>query len=187
VQGAVQDGSFHGRLVRPAYFMPLRDENDPGRDRPVATGPLPGPDRLQSVSAPWANWHERRASMDSTDFLPGVALLAWLEGLSLGYATCPDGRPGFGIGDMVQGQACWLGPAEWRISGKGGQELGQQLWRRWLDLGGPRPEDWRLRATSGRGKLEATAGARTSLARQGQRCSQRWELIEPRRPMPGIA
>jgi hypothetical protein len=176
VQGAADGGVFSGRLTRPAYFMPLRDEGDPGRDRSVSTGPLPGPERLQSVPAPWAGWHERRTNVEATDFLAGVAMLAWLEGHSLGYATCPDGRPGFGVGDLVRGQACWLGPYEWRISGKGGQELGQQLWRRWLDLGGPRPEDWRLSVAARADLLKARRVTRASLARQGARCAQLWEL-----------
>jgi protein-L-isoaspartate(D-aspartate) O-methyltransferase len=180
VQGEVSERVFEGRLIRPAYFMPLRDEDDPGRDRAVSTGPLPGPERLQSVTAPWANWQERRSSFDSCEFLGGIALLAWLEGSSLGYATCPDGRPGFGIGDLVRGQACWLGPYEWRISGKGGVEMGMALWRRWLDLGGPRPEDWRLLAGTQAEQLLETAGAKVSVLRQGPRCLQRWELIEGR-------
>jgi protein-L-isoaspartate(D-aspartate) O-methyltransferase len=176
VQGAGRGGAFSGRLTRPAYFMPLRDEGDPGRDRSVSTGPLPGPERLQSVPAPWAAWHERRTNVEATDFLGGVAMLAWLEGYSMGYATCPDGRPGYGVGDLVRGQACWLGPYEWRISGKGGQELGLALWRRWLDLGGPRPEDWHLTA-SPEAEPPASSRARASRARQGVRCAQRWELF----------
>jgi protein-L-isoaspartate(D-aspartate) O-methyltransferase len=185
VQGRVRGGVFSGGLTRAAYFMPLRDEDDPGRDRPVSTGPLPGPERLQSVPAPWAGWQERRSSTEAADFLSGVAMLAWLEGLALGYATCPDGRPGFGIGDLVRGQGCWLGPFEWRISGKGGQELGQRLWRRWLDLGGPRPEDWSLSAAARPERLAATSGAKVSLRRQGPSCAQMWQLIEPRRALVG--
>lgn len=179
VQGSVRGETFRGRLTRAAYFMPLRDEGDPGRDRSVSTGPLPGPERLRSVPAPWAGWHERRTNVEATDFLGGVAMLAWLEGHSLGYATCPDGRPGYGVGDLVRGEACWLGPYEWRISGKGGQELGHRLWRRWLDLGGPRPEDWHLSAAARAEALSASGAARVSFARQGPRCAQRWELSDP--------
>lgn len=185
VQGTARDGVFTGRLTRAAYFMPLRDEGDPGRDRSVATGPLPGPERLQSVPAPYANWNERPSSIDTVDFLPAVAMLAWLEGYSLGYATCPDGRPGYGVGDLVRGEACWLGPYEWRISGKGGQEMALQLWRRWIDLGGPRPQDWRLTAAALPRLLPAAEGAAVRLARQGPRCAQLWQLIEPRRPPVG--
>jgi protein-L-isoaspartate(D-aspartate) O-methyltransferase len=184
VQGEVHRGLFRGRLTRPAYFMPLRDEDDPGRDRPLSSGPLPGPERLQAVPAPWAGWQERKPGVEAADFLPCIALLAWLEEFALGYATCPDGRPGFGVGDLIHGQACWLGPHEWRISGKGGQELGQRLWRHWLDLGGPRPEDWRLYEAERENRLPATSGARTSLRRQGPRCAQLWELRESRRRQP---
>jgi hypothetical protein len=101
--------------------------------------------------------------------------------LSLGYATCPDGRPGHGVVDLVRGQACWLGPYEWRISGKGGHEMGQRLWRRWLDLGGPRPEEWRVRAAADGERLVEREGARATYRRQGASCAQVWELIEPRR------
>jgi protein-L-isoaspartate(D-aspartate) O-methyltransferase len=180
VQGAVRDGLFEGRLVRPAYFMPLRDEDDPGRERHATTSALPMPDRLQSVPAPWASWQDRKLGIEPGDFLPGVALLAWLEGMTLGYATCPDNRPGFGVGDLVQGQACWLAPYDWRISGKGGQELGQRLWRQWLDLGGPRPEDWRLyEAIEARSLPGATAG-RAVFRRQGACCAQLWRLSDQR-------
>jgi hypothetical protein len=161
--------------------MPLRDEDEAGRDRPVSTAPVPAPERLQAVPAPWAGWQERKPGVEPADFLPAVALLAWLEGLALGYTTCPDGRPGFGIGDLVQGQACWLGPYEWRISGKGGQELAGRLWRRWLDLGGPRPEDWALHESIDGDRLTGQRGARAAYRKQGARCEQLWQLIEPRR------
>jgi protein-L-isoaspartate(D-aspartate) O-methyltransferase len=184
VQGEVRDGLFEGRLVRPAYFMPLRDEDDPGRDRHASSAPLPGPERLQAMPAPWAGWQERKAGAEPADFLPGVALLAWLEGLTLGYATCPDGRPGFGVGDLVRGHACWLGPYEWRTSGKGGQDLAQRLWRTWLDLGGPRPEDWRLWEAVESLRPSGHPKVRVGFCRQGASCAQLWELVEPRvRPL----
>jgi protein-L-isoaspartate(D-aspartate) O-methyltransferase len=185
VQGVGDGDRFEGRLLRPAYFMPLRDEDDPGRDRLASAVTLPGPERLQAVPAPWAGWQERKPGIEPGDFLPAVALLAWLEGLSLGYASCPDGRPGHGIGDLVRGHACWLGPYEWRISGKGGQELGHRLWRTWLDLGGPRPEDWRLIAAEEPRRLHPARGVRAAFRRQGPRCGQLWELIEPRIRPPG--
>src|SRR5262249_880974 len=144
-----------------------------------------GPERLQYVSAPWSGWPDRKPGVEPCDFLGGVALLAWLEGLSLGYATCPDGRPGYGIGDLVRGHACWLGPHGWRISGRGGQELGQRLWRSWLDLGGPRPEDWRLLESVDGRRLRGTPGVRAAFRRQGPVCAQLWELVEPRIRPPG--
>jgi hypothetical protein len=140
---------------------------------------------LQAVAAPWSAWSDRKPGVEAADFLGGVALLAWLEGLSLGYATCPDGRPGYGVGDLVRGHACWLGPYEWRISGKGGQELAHRLWRAWLDLGGPRPEDWRLSESVDARRLRNRSGVRVGFRRQGLHCAQLWELVEPRTRPPG--
>jgi protein-L-isoaspartate(D-aspartate) O-methyltransferase len=180
MQGEVHDGILTGGLTRPAYFMPLRDEGAAGRDRNAPEAPLPGPERFQAVPAPWARWNERRTASEIDDFLPALAMLAWLEGLSLGYANCPDGRPGHAVVDLVRGQACWLGPHEWRISGKGGHEMGLRLWRQWLDLGGPRPEEWRLSAAADGARLVMRAEARAAYRRQGARCAQVWELIGPR-------
>src|SRR5262249_36025222 len=53
-------GAFVGGMTRAAFFMPLRDEGDPGRDRNVTAGPVPGPERLQAAPAPWADWHDLR-------------------------------------------------------------------------------------------------------------------------------
>jgi protein-L-isoaspartate(D-aspartate) O-methyltransferase len=180
VQGAVTDGLFTGGLTRPAYFMPLRDEGEAGRDRNSPDSPLPGPERLHGMPAPWANWPDRRPSGEGEEFLPSLAFLAWLEGRSLGYAACPDGRAGHGIVDLVAGQACWMDPQEWRVSGKGGYEMGWSLWRRWLDLGGPRPEEWRLSVARDKELLPQRCNARLTFDRRGGRCVQRWELIEPR-------
>jgi protein-L-isoaspartate(D-aspartate) O-methyltransferase len=180
MQGVVHDGILTGGLTRPAYFMPLRDEGAAGRDRNAPEAPLPGPERFQAVPAPWARWNERRTASEVDDFLPALAMLAWLEGLLLGYASCPDGRPGHAVVDLVRGQACWLGPNEWRISGKGGHEMGLRLWRQWLDLGGPRPEDWRLSLAADAEWLVMRAEARAAYRRQGARCAQMWDLVEPR-------
>jgi protein-L-isoaspartate(D-aspartate) O-methyltransferase len=180
VQGEARAGLFTGGLTRPAYFMPLRDENEAGRDRNAPSSPLPAPERLQAVPAPWASWNDRRPGAEQADFLPALAFLAWLEGLTLGYATCPDGRAGHGVVDLVAGQACWMGSYEWRVSGKGGHEMGLRLWRGWLDLGGPRPEEWRLRAAFHGDRLREQKEARAAFRRQGERCAQLWELIDPR-------
>jgi hypothetical protein len=169
-------GVFEGGLTRPAYFMPLRDEGTAGRDRNEPDGPLPGPERMATGPAPWAAWQERRSGPDANEFLPCVALLAWLEGLTPGHATCPDGRAGYGLADLVRGEACWLGPYHWYVSGPGGEQLGHRLWARWLDLGGPRPSDWRLRASADGGRLVESAHARASYRRRGAMCEQVWEL-----------
>jgi protein-L-isoaspartate(D-aspartate) O-methyltransferase len=185
VQGKAHDGVLVGGLTRPAYFMPLRDEGEAGRDRNAPVSPLAGPERLAAVPAPWAGWDDRRPGAEPADFLPSLVFLAWLEGFALGYATCPDGRPGHGVVDLVHGQACWLGPHEWRISGKGGHEMGLRLWQQWLDLGGPHPEEWRLRAATDADQLGTPGEARAVYHRQGERFGQRWELPESRERGPG--
>ncbi len=169
MQGEVFDGIFIGGLTRSAYFIPLRDEGMPGRDRNTPETPLPGPERLEAVPAPWSGWSDRKMIGEVDDFLPSLVLLAWLEGMAVGYGTCPDGRPGHAVVDRVRGQVCSLGPYEWRISGKSGHEMGLGLWRRWLDLGGPRPTEWGLCAAvdgerltvpdDGAGGVSATGGA----------------------------
>lgn len=182
VQGTVADGVFVGGLTRSAFFMPLREEAGEGRNRNVPAGALPGPEGLPAVAAPWAKWHDLRP-VGGNEFLTSLAVLGWLEGGTLGHAACPDGRPGYGVADPASGEACWFGPHEWRVTGEGGQQLGISLWRRWLDLGAPRPGEWRLRAVPG-GGLDADPAARAGYWRPGRLCEHLWELVEPRRREP---
>jgi protein-L-isoaspartate(D-aspartate) O-methyltransferase len=179
VQGAVAEGVFTGGLTRSAFFMPLREEADSGRDRNRVSGELRGPEGLSAVSPPWGRWHDLRPA-GGVEFLTSLALLAWLEGGTIGHAVCPDGRAGYGVGDPASGEACWLGPHEWRVTGEGGHLLGTDLWRRWLDLGAPRPGEWRLRAAPLGEGLDPDELARASYPRRGRRCEQLWELVEPR-------
>jgi protein-L-isoaspartate(D-aspartate) O-methyltransferase len=147
VRGTGRDGVFEGRLTRPAYFMPLRGEDDEGRDSaPASSGLLPAPDPLPSVAAPWADWAERKASCSGPGLLPSLAFLGWLHGYTIAYQALADGRTVYGIGDLVHGHACWLGMREWRVTGTAGRDLGNQLWHIFLDAGGPWPTEFRLRA-----------------------------------------
>jgi protein-L-isoaspartate O-methyltransferase len=178
VQGTVREGCFDGRLTRAAYFMPLRDERESESFSSENADVVPSPERLAAVPAPWANWEERRPGR--RDFLPGLAFLGWVEGLALAHSTLPDGRPGYGLADLVKGTACWFGAREWRVSGKEGRALGDRLWRTFLDAGGPRPTEFRLRATPHGSTPSETATAKLGGHRQGRRCVQVWELLEPR-------
>jgi protein-L-isoaspartate(D-aspartate) O-methyltransferase len=178
VRGGATDGVFEGRLTRPAYFMPLRAEGETGRDGSGEAG-LPPPEGLEAAPAPWAPWAERRPPVIGPSFLQSLAFLAWLEGLAVSYATLPDGRPSYGVCDRVRGHGCWLGAREWRVTGASGQELGRRLWRTFLDLGGPWPTEFRLRAYPP-GQGPDTPPGRGAFLRQGLRCTQVWELIEPR-------
>jgi protein-L-isoaspartate(D-aspartate) O-methyltransferase len=185
VCGGVAGGRFEGGLTRPAYFMPLRDEGESGR--PDGADPaclLPAPERLTAVAAPWADWPERKSLSGGSGFLQGLAFLGWLQGLGVSYVNFPNGRPVYGVGDLVRGHACWLGARDWRATGAAGRDLGWRLWHTFLKAGGPWPTEFRLRAyPPGRGPEAEESGAEEvvlSFQRQGPRCTQVWELTEPR-------
>jgi protein-L-isoaspartate(D-aspartate) O-methyltransferase len=176
VCGSCRGGVFEGRLTRPAYFMPLRDEEDEGRDNaPTSSGLLPAPDPLPSVTAPWADWSERKVSTSGPGLLPSLAFLGFLHGYTIGYQALADGRTVYGIGDLVHGHACWLGLREWRVSGTAGRDLGERLWRVFLDAGGPWPTEFRLRAAPLDAPLPED-GDELVFVRRGPRCRQVWTL-----------
>jgi protein-L-isoaspartate O-methyltransferase len=201
--GTCRDGVFEGRLRRPAYFMPLRGEAEDGRENTsVSSGPLPSADALPSVIAPWADWATRKPCCKGPGLLPSLAFLGWLHGYTLGYQAMGDGRTVYGVGDLVQGHACWFGLREWRFTGVAGRRLGMQLWRAFLDAGGPWPTEFRLHAipasqdkeTRRQGdkekeaadfvslspclpvSLSAQSGSTLTFARCGPRCRQVWTL-----------
>jgi hypothetical protein len=119
--------------------------------------------------------------------LPSLAFLGWLHGFTIGCQTLADGRTYYGIGDLVQGHACWLGQREWRVTGMAGRNLGALLWRDFLDAGGPWPTEFRLRAVpTDKENAEFSEEPADSLLvfhRQGPRCRQMWTL-EARRQRP---
>jgi protein-L-isoaspartate(D-aspartate) O-methyltransferase len=180
VHGTCREGVFEGRLTRPAYFMPLRDEDEEGRENaPASSGLLPAPDPLPSVLAPWAEWAERRASYTGPGLLPSLAFLGWLHGYTIGYQALADGRIVYGVGDLVHGHACWLGMRDWRVTGAAGHGLGNRLWRTFLDVGGPWPTEFRLRAAP----LDAlpleddvTRAGGLVFHHRGHRCQHLWTL-----------
>jgi protein-L-isoaspartate(D-aspartate) O-methyltransferase len=181
VCGTCHDGVFEGRLTRPAYFMPLRDEIEERRDHaPASTGLLPAPDTLPSVTAPWADWAERKASVSGPGLLPSLAFLGWLQGYTLGFQALANGRTVYGVGDLVHGHACWLGLREWRVTGLAGRNLGVQLWRDFLDAGGPWPTEFHLRAVPLDGPMTDDSDVESdpllAISRRGQRCRQLWTL-----------
>jgi protein-L-isoaspartate(D-aspartate) O-methyltransferase len=174
VCGTVTDGTFDGRLTRAAFFMPLRAEGE--TVGPASEAPPTGP--FAKVTAPWAGWFERRRPRPGwLGFAQSLALYAFLRGLRVSYQSLPDGETTFGVAEP-DGTACWLGEATWHVAGEAGLALGERLWRAFLDAGGPWPTEFRLRA-SPRGGV-AAGGGREVYERQGPRCRQVWELIEPR-------
>jgi protein-L-isoaspartate(D-aspartate) O-methyltransferase len=208
VCGGVRGGCFEGRLTRPAYFMPLRAEDpddkvtrwqedkvkdggSPATDPsatlspspPVTLSPClpqPGPEELTAVMAPWAEWLERRPACGGPGLLPALAFLGWLEGLAVCVQNLADGRTFYGVADKAAGHACWLGQREWRVTGNAGRDLGNRLWRTFLDAGGPWPTEFRLRAWPHGEDVPCRTHRGRTYRRLGPRCAQVWELIESR-------
>ncbi|HKI36827.1 MAG TPA: methyltransferase domain-containing protein [Gemmataceae bacterium] len=175
VCGGVADGIFEGRLTRAAFFMPLRSEGETGGAG--AEAPRPGP--FTTLPAPWADWFDRKRSRPGwLGFIQALAFYALLRGLRLSYQALADGEATFGVADPDERTWCWLGEEAWHVTGEAGRELGVRLWRAFLDAGGPWPTEFRLRA-SPCGELAVGEG-REVYERQGPRCRQVWELVEPR-------
>lgn len=189
VCGTCRDGVFEGQLTRTAYFMPLRDEAEEGRENSdLFSGRFPSPETLPSVMAPWAEWAGRKATHAGPGLLPSLAFLGWLHGFTIGCQSLADGRTFYGIGNLVHGHACWMGLREWRVTGMAGRNLGTLLWRDFLDAGGPWPTEFRLRAVPSDNPSaedgEEPADSVLDFHRNGPRCRQRWTL-EARRHRPG--
>jgi protein-L-isoaspartate O-methyltransferase len=174
-QGIVSDGVFDGRLTRPAYFIALRSEDDPGEER-IGPASLPDPDSLEEVRAPWSDWAPSRPPAGGLPFIRSLAFLGWLENLTIGYRTRGQEGAFFGIGDSVRGFACWLGSNFWRVSGPEGRALGDRLWQTFLDHGGPAPAEFRLRACAPPATPAACQATGLSYRRRGPLTEQVWEL-----------
>ncbi len=173
--GRVSGGTFEGRLMRAAFFMPLRSEGEagPAEAEPAAPGPL------TALPSPGAEWCDRRRSRPGwLGFIQALAFYACLHGLRLAYQTLPGGEATFGVADPEGRAWCWLGEEKWQVSGEAGRDLGVRLWRAFLKAGGPWPTEFRLRASAR--ATPAADGGREVYERQGPRCRQVWELIEPR-------
>jgi hypothetical protein len=178
-QGTVVGGVFDGRLTRPAYFIALRSQDGDGDDRQPSPA-LPEPEGLEAVTAPWHDWAPRRNPPGGLHFVRCMAFLGWLEGLSLGYRSMAEEGVLFGVGDLVRGNACWLGPGTLRVTGREGQALGERLWGTFLDAGGPWPGEFRLRASATPLADAAAGGAALTFVRHGVRTEQVWTLDQDR-------
>jgi protein-L-isoaspartate(D-aspartate) O-methyltransferase len=178
VEGSCRQGVFYGCLTRPAYFMPLRAENEDARGIGVNVSKwLPSPESLQASAAPWAEWSERKSSSTAPRLLPSLAFLAWLNGYTVGYQSLADGRVGFGILDSRLGRACWFGPRQWLTTDPEGRTLAKQLWRQFLAAGGPWPTEFQLRAVPlSQPKPEQESDSILTFLRPGTRCWQHWTL-----------
>jgi protein-L-isoaspartate(D-aspartate) O-methyltransferase len=174
VRGTVDGGTFDGRLLRAAYFMPLRSEEESGAGSDNSG--LPEED-LTTVAAPWGDWFVRRHSRSAWLRLSqALAFYGWLHGLDVQYRGQDNRPPEFGV--RRAGSLCWFGLGAWQTAGDGGADLGRWLWQRFLEAGGPWPTEFRLRACAGDGL--SLPGTSTAFIRRGSRCQHRWELLERR-------
>jgi protein-L-isoaspartate(D-aspartate) O-methyltransferase len=180
-RGTVCAGVFEGRLTRTAWFLPLRGEQELGKNDEVIA---PLPPSTAPVLAPWAEWIDsRRSRLGSLNFLQAFAFYAWLRGCQIAYGTLRDGETSYGLLDGEGEALCWFSSKTWTVRGDTGREFGERMWRAFLDAGAPWPTEFRLRA--GLGPLPEPSG-RASAVRRGAFCWQTWELIEPRDRPSGI-
>lgn len=178
VSGSVQQGIFTGRALRPAFFMPLRSEADTG-ERDGSEEVLPA--GLQEIPAPWAGWFERqRGRYDWLGFLQALAFWAWLQGTTVRQGTGPADTALYYL-EAEQARVA-LDSEQLYVDGRSGQAWFQQLWRQWLDLGGPRVLDYVLRV--GPDTNMRTDDGRI-WSRPGARLVQVWELPRRRGRPPG--
>jgi protein-L-isoaspartate(D-aspartate) O-methyltransferase len=175
VRGTVQEGVFHGRLTRAAYFMTLRAEGEPGA---IEIEPLPPGGELQSLPAPWAHWFDRkRPRLNWLGFIQSLALYGLLRGLEIHYRTTQNSQVSFGVSDRERGFLCWYGIQEWHVNHPEGRELGWTLWRAFLDVGGPWPTEYQFTASP---RADLHADSPQSYLRQGPRCQHLWQVMEQR-------
>jgi protein-L-isoaspartate(D-aspartate) O-methyltransferase len=173
VQGSMSEDSYHGRLTRAAYFMPLRAEGETGVSL-EEPGQAFGEGKTRP--APWSGWFDRKRPRASWfGFIQAIAFYGLLRGLQVHYQTLANGETTFGVSEGTS--ACWLGLQHWMTHGRFGADLGDGLWRAFLEAGGPRPTEFRLRASPDR---LPEAREREAYARTGGRCHQLWELSERR-------
>jgi protein-L-isoaspartate(D-aspartate) O-methyltransferase len=177
VRGTVERGTFDGRLLRAAYFMPLRAEGESGASDSDAGAYGSSGSDLVTVPAPWGDWFGRRRLRSSwLRFSQALAFFGWLHGLEVRYRGRDHGLAEFAV--SRGGSLCWFGLGEWQTTGADGTDLGQWLWQQFLEAGGPWPTEFRLRACPGDGL--SLPGNRGAFCRQGPWCRQQWELLERR-------
>jgi protein-L-isoaspartate(D-aspartate) O-methyltransferase len=176
VCGTVSGGIFEGRLTRAAFFMPLRAEGETGE---CAVEALPVYGTWHTLPAPWADWFDhRKLKQGWLGLIQSLVVYGLLRGLRVSYQVLADGEATFGVSDAAGKAVCWLGEEQWRVNGDAGRALGENLWRAFLDAGGPWPTEFRVRMGPV-SELER-GGGREVYERQGPRCRQVWELTERR-------
>jgi hypothetical protein len=169
LRGCVRAGEFHGEPVRAAFFMPLRAEAESG---PPAEFEPTTDSEFETILPPWEGWFDgRRPRLTWLGFIHSLAFLGLMQGLGI-HSAQPQGKDvAFGVSDG--GAVCWFEPGQWRVTGEAGHKLGLSLWRSFLEFGGPRPAEYRLRAAP---SLQVDPAAAPTFIRNGVRCIQHWTI-----------
>jgi protein-L-isoaspartate(D-aspartate) O-methyltransferase len=175
VRGGMRDGIFQGKLTRAAYFMTLRTEGE-------ASGYEVYPDipkgEWSKVTAPWARWFDRRRPrINWVGFIQSLAFYGWLRGFNVHYQMQQNNQPCFGLSNSERQLLCWFGSQHWQVIGEESRRFGWELWRDYIDAGGPWPTEFHFKA-SPKGGLQLSGP--NSFLRQGPRCQQLWQMIEQR-------
>ncbi|MFN4260226.1 MAG: protein-L-isoaspartate O-methyltransferase family protein [Gemmataceae bacterium] len=175
VRGTVREGVFQGRLTRAAYFMALRAEGETG----VVPAPAQPPEEARKVlPAPWAGWFDHKRGWGGwLRFCQALVFYAFLRGLNVHYQAEENGTPLFGVSSATDA-LCWLGAADWQVTGEDGRDLAWTLWRDFLAAGGPRPNEYLLQASPRQTPTPLHDGE--AFSRQGTSCRQLWQIVEPR-------
>jgi protein-L-isoaspartate O-methyltransferase len=171
VRGRATGGQFDGRLCRAAYFMPLRAaENEDDGELSVPPADI----ETLSVPAPWSAWLERKRLRSSlAGIAPAFAFFAFLHRFRVSHQAAFGNGAIFGIGEGAE--RCWLGSPQWRCASAGARDLALDLWREFLNLGAPRPIEYRVHFAPF--DLPEVPG---TFSRLGPKFAQRWELPSPR-------
>jgi protein-L-isoaspartate(D-aspartate) O-methyltransferase len=175
VRGGMTDGIFQGQLTRAAYFMTLRTEGETGGYEVFPDFPK---GEWTKMPAPWVHWFDRRRPrINWVGFIQSLAFYGWLRGFAVHYQVQQNGQPCFGLSDPGRQLLCWYGSEHWQVIGEDSRRFGWNLWRDFLDAGGPWPTEFHLKA-SPKGGLQAFGP--NSFLRQGPRCQQLWQITEQR-------
>jgi protein-L-isoaspartate(D-aspartate) O-methyltransferase len=175
VLGGVRNGVFEGRLTRAAYFMTLRGEDETGAYEVMPE--IPRGDWTK-VPAPWARWFDRRRPrINWVGFIQSLAFYGWLRGFGVHYQVQQDSQPTFGVSDNERQLLCWFGPQHWQVIGDESRAMGWNLWRDFLDIGGPWPTEFDLRSSPSGGLI---ASGKNCFLRQGPHCQHLWTIMEHR-------
>lgn len=171
VRGTVSLGEFQGRLTRAAYFMPLHAEGETGDSQEAPWTQIP---EARPIEAPWAGWFDRRRTRGSwLEFIQALVFFGLVRGLEVQQRSGTGGEVEYGVKDGAC--VCWFGSHQWQVHGEAAHDLGWELWRAFLDAGGPRPTEFSLRAYP----LNATGIVQArGFLRRGPRCEQYWEQVE---------